>query len=129
MHSTKGEFQWKSSLLSWYSYYIHITLNSNNLYVNQNIVNIIEEKKNNKKNPISGDAKYNITVNKIGKNNDKNSTKERNSIREQNKNQVIKKVKRDLSAKPREDNFIFNKILSVKEKNNSNYTKRRIIPH
>ena len=105
--------------------YIHITLNSNNPYVNQNIVNIIEEKKNNKKNPISGDAKYNITVNKIGQNNDQNSTKERNSIREQNKNRVIKKVKRDLSAKPREDNFIFNKKLSVKEKNNSNYHKKK----
>ena len=105
--------------------YIHITLNSNNPYVNQNIVNIIEEKKNNKKNPISGDAKYNITVNKIGQNNDKNSTKERNSIREQNKNRVIKKVKRDLSAKPREDNFIFNKKLSLKEKNNSNYHKKK----
>jgi hypothetical protein len=51
--------------------YIHITLNSNNPYINQNIINITEEKekekekdKNQIKYPLSGDIKYNITVNK-----------------------------------------------------------------
>ena len=103
--------------------YIHITLNSNNPYINQNITNITEEKETNDKNPISVDSKYNITVNKIGQNN--SLTKDRNSIREENKNRVIKKVKRDLSAKPREDNFIFNKKFALKEKNNSNYNKKK----
>ena len=115
--------------------YIHITLNSNNPYINQNIANITEEKekekekeKENSKNIVSPDIKYNITVNKKSQINDNISLKERFNIREQNKNRVIKKAKRDLSAKPREGNFIFNKKIYLKEKNSSNYKKKNHSP-
>ncbi len=43
-----------------------------------------------------------------------------------NKNRLIKKAKRDLSAKPREDNFIFTKKIDLKEKT-TRITKRKII--
>ena len=113
--------------------YIHITLNSNNPYINQNIANITEEKEKENnyitRNVLSSDIKYNIIVNKKNQNNDNmSSLKERFNMREQNKNRVIKKAKRDLSAKPREDNFIFNKKICLKEKHNSNYKKKNYSP-
>ena len=115
--------------------YIHITLNSNNPYSNQN-----EEKENNNKNILSNDLKYDITVNKIGQNNNNNnnsintnsivnnnktSIKGKMTFKEENKNRVIKKNKRDLSAQPRKENYNFNKKIFLKEKNNSNFNKKK----
>ena len=115
--------------------YIHITLNSNNPYINQNIINITEEKekekekdKNQIKYPLSGDIKYNITVNKKHQNIDNNnSLKEKvnnREHREHNKNRIIKKT-RDLSAKPRENNLNFNKKIFLKDKYDSNYNNKK----
>ena len=128
--------------------YIHITLNSNNPYNNQNITNISsiekdtsrEKDKKEKKiydkklssKPISFDVKYNITVNKIFQNNNNinindninNSTiKERVSMKE--KNRVIRKNKRDLSVKHRNENYNSNKRINIKEKYNSNNSNKR----
>ena len=138
--------------------YIHITLNSNNPYLNQNITNITEEKEKEKENEKvneketenkekenkekkaekekniirnsksgEGGNKYNIIVNKKNQMNDNFVLKERMSIKE-SKNRVIKNTKRDLSAKPREENFNFNKKIYLKEKNNSNNKKKNHSP-
>ena len=86
--------------------YIHITLNNKNYFIN---------KKN-----TSVERKPNITVNKIGINNNNVY----NSINSSSKNGItfngIKKRKRDLSAKERQDYFNFNKKYYLKENNQNN---------
>ena len=128
--------------------YIHITLNSNNPFLNHNVINITEEKekenekekekekeiereKEKEKESIKnqnigfGDIKYNIIVNKKHQNNDNNSSiKEKIINREHNKNRIKKKT-RDLSAKPRENNLNFNKKIYLKEKYDSNYNTKK----
>ena len=88
--------------------YIHITLINNN------------PTSNNKK-TTSVERKQNITVNKLGLNNNNiyNSINN-NSIKEKNGINGIKKRKRDLSAKERQDYFNFNKKYYMKENNQNN---------
>ena len=88
--------------------YIHITLINNN------------PTSNNKK-TTSVERKQNITVNKLGLNNNNiyNSINN-NSIKEKNGINSIKKRKRDLSAKERQDYFNFNKKYYMKENNQNN---------
>ena len=94
--------------------YIHITLNNKNYFIN---------KKN-----TSVERKPNITVNKIGINNNVY-----NSINSSSKNGIIfngiKKRKRDLSAKERQDYFNFNKKYYLKENNNNinNSNSKKIV--
>ena len=88
--------------------YIHITLINNN------------PTSNNKK-TTSVERKQNITVNKLGLNNNNiyNSINN-NSIKDKNGINGIKKRKRDLSAKERQDYFNFNKKYYMKENNQNN---------
>ena len=88
--------------------YIHITLINNN-------------PTSNSKKTTSVERKQNITVNKLGLNNNNiyNSINN-NSIKEKNGINGIKKRKRDLSAKERQDYFNFNKKYYMKENNQNN---------
>jgi len=88
--------------------YIHITLINNN-------------PTSNSKKTTSVERKQNITVNKLGLNNNNiyNSINN-NSIKEKNGINGIKKRKRDLSAKERQDYFNFNKKYYLKENNQNN---------
>ena len=88
--------------------YIHITLINNN-------------PTSNTKKTTSVERKQNITVNKLGLNNNNiyNSINN-NSIKEKNGINGIKKRKRDLSAKERQDYFNFNKKYYMKENNQNN---------
>ena len=89
--------------------YIHITLINNN------------NPTSNTKKTTSVERKQNITVNKLGLNNNNiyNSINN-NSIKEKNGINGIKKRKRDLSAKERQDYFNFNKKYYLKENNQNN---------
>ena len=133
--------------------FVHVTLNSNNPYFSQNKINITEvreksrekekekekEKKDRKQHdneinrkPISADIKYNIRVNKIISNNNNNkniinhkiSIKEKLNIIEENKNRVIKTNRRESSVRLRQDNSSFSKKSNLREKYNSNNTKK-----
>ena len=132
--------------------FVHVTLNSNNPYLNQKKINITEVKElNNEKEkekekekqirkqyeteinrkPISADIKYNIRVNKIINNiNNKNiihkkvSIKEKLNIIEENKNRVIRINKRESSVRLRQDNSSFSKKSNMREKYNSNKVKK-----
>ena len=88
--------------------YIHITLINNN-------------PTSNSKKTTSVERKQNITVNKLGLNNNNiyNSINN-NSIKEKNGINGIKKRKRDLSAKERQDYFNFNKKYYLKDNNQNN---------
>ena len=88
--------------------YIHITLINNN-------------PTSNSKKTTSVERKQNITVNKLGLNNNNiyNSINN-NSIKEKNGINGIKKRKRDLSAKERQDYFNFNKKYYMKDNNQNN---------
>ena len=88
--------------------YIHITLINNN-------------PTSNTKKTTSVERKQNITVNKLGLNNNNiyNSINN-NSIKEKNGINGIKKRKRDLSAKERQDYFNFNKKYYLKDNNQNN---------
>ena len=88
--------------------YIHITLINNN-------------PTSNSKKTTSVERKQNITVNKLGLNNNNiyNSINN-NSIKDKNGINGIKKRKRDLSAKERQDYFNFNKKYYMKENNQNN---------
>ena len=89
--------------------YIHITLINNN------------NPASNTKKTTSVERKQNITVNKLGLNNNNiyNSINN-NSIKDKNGINGIKKRKRDLSAKERQDYFNFNKKYYMKENNQNN---------
>ena len=99
--------------------YIHITLNNNNNRLTDN------------KKTASVERKPNITVNKLGMynnayNNSINCNSNFSSIKEKNCFNGIKKRKRDLSAKERQENLNFNKKFYLKEnkQNNSNLKQK-----
>ena len=87
--------------------YIHITLINNN-------------PTSNSKKTTSVERKPNITVNKLGLNNNIYNSINNNSIKEKTGINGIKKRKRDLSAKERQDYFNFNKKYYLKESNQNN---------
>ena len=88
--------------------YIHITLINNN-------------PTSNSKKTTSVERKPNITVNKLGLNsNNIYNSINNNSIKDKNGINGIKKRKRDLSAKERQDYFNFNKKYYMKENNQNN---------
>ena len=107
--------------------FVEIKSNDNLQKKSNTIENTNEEKEHNENIKEANDAndnKYNITVNKVTINDNDNNNNHYNniSIKEQNKNRVLKQNKRDLSAKLRKDVFIFNKYL--KDKSNSNYSQK-----
>ena len=87
--------------------YIHITLINNN-------------PTSNSKKTTSVERKPNITVNKLGLNNNIYNSINNNSIKEKTGINGVKKRKRDLSAKERQDYFNFNKKYYLKESNQNN---------
>ena len=92
--------------------------NSNNNNINSNISNKIDKTDNYITN--------NVISNIFNNNNHKMLiTKGRLSIKEDIKNRVIKKSRRDLSAQPRKEHFTFSKKILTKEKNNSNCNKNK----
>jgi len=104
----------------------HLTKNIDGSYIHITLINNCNNNnpKMNSKKTTSVEKKQNITVNKLGLNNNVFNSINNNSnfctIKEKNGISGIKKRKRDLSAKERQDYFNFNKKYYLKETNQNN---------